>query len=105
MVSDVVVADIVQEESPNPAQKRPVNGGDRATEESPSILAEVGHCGIGVVQIGKHHDPVVCEQVWDGVVLHNVGERRRLDPLVDDCAHRNETDVGQEDLEALLFLE
>ena len=105
MMGDVVVGDVVEEESSSPAQKRPVDGGDGPTNEGPGIFAEMGHGGIGVVEVSQHNDPVVGQQVRDGIVFDDGGEVGHLNPLVDHSSHGDETNIGGDDLPVVLLLE
>lgn len=105
VVGNMVVGDVVQEEATDPAEKRTIDGGDGTTDKGPAVLAEMGHRRIGVVEIGKHHDPVVRKQVRDRVVFDDRGERGQGDPVPDSTGHEGQGDIGDHDLPELLLLE
>ena len=58
---DMVVRDVVEEESPDPAKERTVNCGHDTAQERPLALAVVWDRWVRVVQERAHHDPVVAE--------------------------------------------
>ena len=60
-MSNVVVADVVEEESAHPSQKRPIYGSSSAAKERPFSLPVVGDSRVGVVQKSEHDNPVVHE--------------------------------------------
>jgi len=97
MVSNMVVRDVVKEETTGPAQKWPVNSGGSATEEGPLLVAVVSDGWVGVVEIGKHDDPVVGEQVRNEVKFDEVAETNLLGPQIKDGRHNGQTDVGSDD--------
>lgn len=105
MVGNVVVGNVVQEEAAGPTEKRAVNGRDSAANKGPRILAEVGHGGVSVMQVSEHDNPVVREEVRDGVHLCDSCKVGNSYPVSDDAAHCNKTKVRQNDLLLLLFLE
>ena len=55
MVSNMIVRHVVQEESAKRSKKRSVDGGDGTAHEGPGILAEMGHRGVGVVQLKENY--------------------------------------------------
>jgi hypothetical protein len=55
----VVMRNVVQEEASNPAQERPVGGGDGTAEEGPLLVTEVCDGWVGVVQVREHSNPAV----------------------------------------------
>lgn len=60
---------VVEEEAAKPTHQGSINGRCRTTQESERVIAEMGHSGVGMVEVGEHDDPVVRESVWDKVVL------------------------------------
>lgn len=87
----------MQEEAASPAHQRSINGGSGASEESPGVLSEVGHGGVGVVEESEHDDPVVGEEVGDQVVLGEGGEGGVVGPDGEESNPCGETDVGNND--------
>lgn len=75
----------MEEKAAHPSHKWTINSGSGTTEESPSILAEMRHRRIGMVQEGEHDDPVVGEKVRDEVVLGERGEARLIGPGGEEC--------------------
>lgn len=67
MVSDMVMRDVVQEESSEWTKQRSINRRNCATEECPGILSEVGHRRIRMMQECEHDDPMIGEKVGDEV--------------------------------------
>lgn len=105
VVRDVIMRDVVEEEAAGPAEERPVDGADSATEEAPLLVAEVRNGGVGVVQVGEHDDPVVREDVRHEVELGKVGEADLARPENEGGGHDAQTDVGRDDAVALVGLE
>ena len=46
---------VVEEESPDPAEGRTVDGASGTAQERPRVLAEVRNRGVRVVKEGDHH--------------------------------------------------
>lgn len=65
VVSDVIVRDVVQEESPSPAEERSVNSSDGAPNKGPRILAEMGHRRVGVVQLKNRGYGISSGLLWE----------------------------------------
>ena len=105
MMGNMVVRNIVEEESAGPAEKGTIDSGDGATNESPCVLAEVRHSRIGMVEISEHNNPVVREQVRNGVVLDDSGEVGQGNPVPHQGSHYPEPNIGSDNLPELLFLE
>lgn len=52
-------AHVVQEDSPNPAQERPVNGRQSATQPCPLSRTVVRNRGVRMMQEREHDQPVI----------------------------------------------
>lgn len=102
---DVIMRHIVQEEATSPSKERTIDSSDRTTDKGPRVFAEVRHRRVGVVKVGEHDDPVVREQVWDRVEFGHSGEVGGFDPVGDDTAHSEKSNVRGDDLLPLLLLE
>jgi len=87
MVSNVVVGDVVEEETSYPAEKGAVDGTDCAAEEGPFIFPVVWHCGVSVVEEGEHYNPVIGEQVGNKVDREEVEETSLICPICESTAH------------------
>lgn len=114
---------IVQEESPNPAQEGSINRRQSTTEPAPFPGTIMGDRGIGVLQVGEHHNPMVRDlnaqvrcartatpqehthEPRDEVQLHSISESHNECPAPEDVGHSNEANVGNEDQEPLFGLE
>jgi hypothetical protein len=59
MMGDVIVRDVVEEETTNPAQERAIDSGSSSTKESPLLVAVMRYGRIGVLEVREHDDPVV----------------------------------------------
>ena len=57
--TNMVVGDVVEEESACPSQERPVDGGNSAAEERPLFITVMSDCRVGVMKVGQHYDPMV----------------------------------------------
>jgi len=97
MVSNMVMRDVVKEETTSPTQKWPVNSGCSATEEGPLLVAVVSDGWVGVVEVGKHDNPVVGEQVRNEVKFDEVAKANLLGPQVKDGRHNGQADVRSDD--------
>lgn len=60
---DVVVADVMEEEPSHPPKKRSVDGTNCASEEGPFSLPIMRNGGIGMMEEGEHHNPMVDELI------------------------------------------
>jgi len=69
VVSNMVVADVVEEESAHPAKQRTIDSCGCAAKERPFTLPVVGDGGVGVVEVSEHDDPVVDEEVRNHVIF------------------------------------
>jgi hypothetical protein len=58
-MTNMVMRDVVEEETSSPSQKGPVNGGNGSSEERPLLVAIMGNGGVRMMEIGKHNNPVV----------------------------------------------
>ena len=58
-MGDVIVADIMEEEAAHPSKKGAVDCSSSTTKEGPLALPVVWNRWVGVMQEGKHNDPVV----------------------------------------------
>jgi hypothetical protein len=58
-VSDMIVADIMEEEAAHPSKKWAVDCSSSTTKEGPFALPVVWNRWVRVMQKGKHNDPVV----------------------------------------------
>jgi len=101
----MVVGDVVEEESAHPAHEGSVNGGGSTAEESPGILAEMGHGGIGVVEESEHDDPVVGEEIRNEIIFGEGGQASLVCPYGEEGDPGAETDVGDNDWDAVALLE
>jgi hypothetical protein len=103
MVGDVVVGNVVEEETASPTEEGSIDGGDSATYERPRVLAEVRHRRVGMVKIGEHHDPVVREQVGYGIVLDDRREVSQINRVPHNSGHDPEPNIGSDNLPEVLF--
>lgn len=55
--------------------------------------------------ISQHDDPVVSEQVGDGVDLDDGGQAGNRDPVGNDASHDEQANIGDDDEFLLLLLE
>lgn len=91
----------MQEEATHPAHERAIDGCGGTAQEGEGVIAEVGHGGVGVVEVGEHDDPVVREQVRDEVVLDKGRDRGVVGPDGEEGDPREEADVGDNDASAV----
>jgi hypothetical protein len=103
MVNDVVVGNIVQEETTLPAQEVPVNSACCAALVAPLLVAIMGKHGVGVMQISDHDEPVGDAKPGNAIVFDNF----RGTPLVarpdDTVDHGSNTGIGHKNKIALAF--
>lgn len=57
----MIVRDVVEEETPSPAEEGSIYSGYRSTEERPLLASVVRNARVGMVEICQHDDPVVSE--------------------------------------------
>jgi len=69
MMHNMVVCDIVQEETTLPAKKVPINGCRRTALKVPLSGAVVRQFGIGVLQVGDHSEKVIKKKPRNQIVL------------------------------------
>jgi len=105
VMSNVVVRNVVQEETANWTKERSINGGDSSTDERPGVFAEMRHSGIRVVKVSQHDDPMVCEEVRNRVEFDDGRDVRPFDPCVDDGSHGEEAQIREYDLPSLFLFE
>jgi len=74
VMCDVIVRDVVQEESSLPSNEWTIDSRSSTTQESPSVVAEMRHRWIGVVKVGEHDDPMIGPDVRDEVELDERGD-------------------------------
>lgn len=105
MVSNMVVANVVEVNTSGPAKERPVNRRKSAPKVRPLAVSVHGNCRVRVMEIGKHDDPVVQENVRNEVELD---ERRNTDglrPPVENATHNSQPNVGGNDPVTLMRFE
>lgn len=95
----------MQEEAAHPAHERAIDGGSGTAEESERVVAEVGHRGVGVVEVGEHDDPVVREDVWDQVELDECRDRGVVRPDGQEGSPRDEANVSDDHTSAIRLAE
>ena len=71
-MSDVIVADIMEEEAAHPSKKRAVDCSCSTTKERPLALPVVWNRWVRMMQEGKHNDPVVNKLADFRLALGNV---------------------------------
>lgn len=103
VVDDVEVSDTVEEEVSLPAEEVPVDGRSGTAGVAPGITAVVGDDGVGVVQVGDHDEPVSHQEPGDTVHLEDHGTAPDIAGALDEPAHRDETDVGEDDEGTLIL--
>ena len=54
-VSNMIVADVVEEETAHPSKQRPIDSGSRSSKESPFVAPVMRDGGVRVVEVSKHH--------------------------------------------------
>jgi len=105
VVSDVVVRDVVKEETTCPSQKWPVDSRDSATKKRPLLVSVVSNGGVRVVEVSQHDDPVVGEQVRDEVQLYKISKSDLFGPQVKYRGHHGQADVRSDDTVSLMGFE
>ena len=55
-MDDVIVRDVVEEETTLPAEERPVDGSSSSALEVPFFSAVMRHDGVGMVEVSDHDD-------------------------------------------------
>jgi len=75
MMGNMVVGDVVQEETSHPAHEGAIYSRGGTAEESEGVVAEMGHGRVGVVKVSEHDDPVVGKSIRNEVILEESRER------------------------------
>jgi hypothetical protein len=105
VVDDVVVGDIVQEETALPAQEIPVNSARCATLVAPLLVAIMGKQGVGVMQVGDHDEPMGDGKPGNAVVFDDFGGTPLVARPDDTIDHGSNASIGHENKIALAFSE
>jgi len=58
-MSDVVMRNVVKEETSSPSKKGTIHSRDGTTEERPLLVTVMGDRGVRVMEVSQHDDPVV----------------------------------------------
>lgn len=105
VVDDVVVGDVVEEETSLPAEEVTVDGSGGTTLEGPFLLAVVGEHGVGVVEVGDHDEPVADAEPGETVVFDDFASSVDGRGVGDTPDHGEDAGVGSEDCVALRRVE
>ena len=117
VVDDVVVGDIVKEESPLPPEEGTVDGASGATLEAPLALAIMGEALVGVVELNRwgnivkisdiaisnathvsdHNEPVGHAEPRESVILDDLAGTPNSGGISDSPDHGEDAEVGGND--------
>lgn len=95
----------MEEEASLPSHERAIDSGSSATEESPGILAEMGHGGIGVMEVREHDDPVVGDDVGNEVVLGEGGDAGVIGPRSEESDPSGQADISDNNWDTIRLAE
>lgn len=57
--TNMVMGDVMEEESSCPPQERSVDGRNSTAEERPLLVTVMNDCRVRVMKVGQHYDPMV----------------------------------------------
>jgi len=97
VVDDVIVCDVVEEETTLPPKERSVDSARCTTLEAPFTLAVVRKALVGVMKVGDHNEPMGDAEPWEGVVLDDLTSSPDGRSVGDSPNHSENAEVGGND--------
>jgi len=108
-MEDVSLRDAVGEDAAEPpeewtgtTEKRAVEGGKCTTLEVECGATVVREVGVGVLEEGDQHEPVVDAEVWDSVDAGHLQETTSHRPVNKSSDPEQNTNITEDDLAALV---
>lgn len=105
VVSDVGLADTVEDPSTDKAHESSVNCSKGTSGESPLFGRVVGEDGVGVLEVGDKDEPMVDVEVRDTVDDEHLEEAPLDGPVSETGKDGKDTEVRDDDLGRLAVLE
>ena len=94
VMDDMIMRNIVEEESSLPPKEITIDSSSCTALESPLVLPVVGHFGVGVVQVSDHDKPMGDLKPRDTIVLDYFGCTKDGAGVGDAPCHSEDSDVG-----------
>ena len=104
-MDDVIVRDIVEEETTLPAEEITVNSASSTTLVVPLILAVMREFGVGVVEVSDHDEPVRNKEPRDAIKLDDGGSCILCAGRLDSPSHGDKSQIGENHSAPLSFSE
>jgi len=101
VVSDVGLANTVEDPSTNGSHESSVNGSEGSSGEGPLLGRVMGQDGVGVLEVGDEDEPVVDVEVRNTVDDEHFGERPLDRPVGKTGKDSTYSNVGHDDLGSL----
>lgn len=105
VVSDVGLADTVEDPSTDRAEHVSVNGGQGTSGKGPLVGRVVGEERVGVLKVGDEDQPVVHPEVRKEVDDQDLGDGSLVGPVAESSKGDTHSDVRDDDVPLVSSLE
>lgn len=93
VMDNMIVCNVVQEETPLPAQEGPVDSAGCAALEGPCSLSVMRKSFVRVMEIGYHNEPMGDAKPWDTVIFHDLCRAPDGGSIRDGPRHSKQTEI------------